>query len=39
MIDVNLLENFFVIFQLPMAYGVDVAVLEDRYLDLQRSPP
>ncbi|MFT4719034.1 MAG: molecular chaperone HscB [Candidatus Azotimanducaceae bacterium] len=37
MINVNLLENFFVIFQLPVAYGVDVAALEGRYLELQRS--
>jgi hypothetical protein len=36
MINVNLLENRFVIFQLPVVYGADVTALEDHYLDLQR---
>ena len=31
MINVKFLENFFVIFQLPVAYGVDDTALEDRF--------
>jgi len=34
---VNLQDNFFSIFQLPINYRLDFAVLDDRYRDLQRS--
>ncbi|MFT4819857.1 MAG: molecular chaperone HscB [Candidatus Azotimanducaceae bacterium] len=37
MTNMNLQENFFAIFQLPMAYGVDIVALDSRYRELQRS--
>ena len=35
--NVNLQDNFFSIFQLPVSYQVEPLVLDDRYRDLQRS--
>jgi molecular chaperone HscB len=34
---VDLKQNFFEVFQLPVAYGIDEQALTARYLDLQRS--
>ena len=35
--NINLQDNFFVIFQLPVSYRVELDALDSRYRDLQRS--